>query len=192
MAIDDPRAHAQDILDWIVSERPQCRRDHRARVAAKHAVDRPARSTMSRRGTRLVDKSLVQVVHITTVEDRYRPLETVVSRSRVDLMRSALPSRAPCSWVPELNNRVAQGFRDSSIVEFGNPGAVVVASGATANHGSRPTHSILKQPFVQALHRRQLVHHRPAPRRRRAVPGGPGAHNDLDHPDSPYRWLIPL
>jgi hypothetical protein len=35
--------------------------------------------------------------------------------------------------------------RDSSEVEFGNPGAVVVAAETTTNHGSRPTYAILKR-----------------------------------------------
>jgi len=54
---------------------------------------------------------------------------------------------APCSWVPELDSRVAQDFRDSSAVEFGNPGAAIVAAGTTANHGSQPIYAIVKRPW---------------------------------------------
>ena len=62
------------------------------------------------------------------------------------LVWSALPSRAPCSWVPELNSRVVRDCFDSSAVEFGNPGAAVVAAGTTVNRGSQPTYAIVKRP----------------------------------------------
>lgn len=51
------------------------------------------------------------------------PRPMVVSRSCVGL--GAVGSTLPllCSWAPELNRRVARDLRDSSEVEFGNPGA---------------------------------------------------------------------
>ena len=62
------------------------------------------------------------------------------------LVRSALPSCAPCSWTPELNRRVAETALTALAVEFGNPGAAVVAAGTTAHRGSQPTYAILKRP----------------------------------------------